>query len=151
MRFPVVFPTADIGGIVNTASQISPAGAPSTAELVGRVGSISGGQAKITLAEAAGLRAIDNHATVGRFLGIQSGAALIIGMISAVDQEQGAAGAEGRSVARVELIGEIRTTTGVPRFQRGIEGYPKIGDGARSSASCSKAPASGSTSISTTW
>jgi DNA helicase HerA-like ATPase len=116
---------------VNTASQISPTGAPSAAEPIGRVSSISGGQAKITLAPSAGVRAIDQHATVGRFLGIKSGAALIIAMISAVDQEQGPSGVmDGRSVARVELIGEIRTTAGVPRFQRGIEGYPKIGEGA---------------------
>src|SRR5262245_649130 len=77
------------GDIVNTASQSTPIGASPASELIGRVSSISGGQAKITLAVSAGVRAIDQHATVGRFLGIQSGAALIIAMISAVDQEQG--------------------------------------------------------------
>src|SRR5262249_30078749 len=117
------------GTDVNTTSQIAPNGAPSAAELIGRVSSISGGQAKITLASP-GLRTIDNHATGGRLLGIQRGAALIIAMISAVDQESGSGATDGRSVARVELIGEIRTTAGVPRFQRGIEGYPRIGDGA---------------------
>jgi DNA helicase HerA-like ATPase len=115
---------------MNIASQTASAGSTGAAELIGRVTSISGGQAKVTLGAATGLRAIDNHATVGRFLGIQAGAAVIIGLISAIDQDGDPADTAGsRSKARVELIGEIRSVAGVPRFQRGIEAYPKIGDG----------------------
>src|SRR5690348_15940891 len=107
MRFRMVFTAGYSGGDnVNTASHITPPSASPAAELVGRVTSISGGQAKISLTASVGVRAIDSQPTVGRFLGIQSGAALIIVMISAVEQEPGPGGSDGRSVARVELIGE---------------------------------------------
>jgi hypothetical protein len=115
---------------VDTASQIAPASSPVTVELIGRVTSISGGQAKVTLGPSTGDRASDRHATVGKFLGIQTGVAVIIGLISAVDQDGDPGAAGSRSVARLELIGEIRNVAGVPQFRRGIEGYPKIGDAA---------------------
>jgi DNA helicase HerA-like ATPase len=115
---------------VHTSSGLAQAAPPIASELIGRVTSIAGAQAKVTLAAAPG-RATDQHATVGRFLGIHSGAAVIIALISAVDQDESQPeGAPVRSHARLELIGEIRKHDGVLRFQRGIESYPKIGDGA---------------------
>ena len=115
---------------MDTASQIAPAASSATAKPIGQVTSISGGQAKVTLVPSTDLRAGDQYATVGRFLGIQTSGAVIIGLISAVAQDDGHGDAGSRSVARVELIGEIREVAGVPQFQRGIEAYPKIGDAA---------------------
>jgi hypothetical protein len=105
---------------------------PALGEPIGRVISISGAQATVSLAPAA-LSGDDEHATVGRFLGILSGPVMIIGLISELNEDpnptsQGAT--QARSIARLELIGELRTVAGVARFQRGIESYPKIGDGA---------------------
>src|SRR5882672_1846131 len=116
MSFRMLFTTEYLGGsFVNTASQIAPTGSSLAGEPIGRVTSISGGQAKITLAAPTGVRASDHHFTVGRFLGVQSGAAVIIGLISAVDEHEGPSDAtETRSVARLELIGEIRNVAGVP-------------------------------------
>jgi len=117
---------------VHASSGLAPAPvtAPVAGELIGRVTSISGAQAKVGLAPLTG-RTSDQHATVGRFLGIHSGVAVIIGLISAVEQDESQPeGAPARSHARIELIGEIRKHDGVLRFQRGIESYPKIGDGA---------------------
>ena len=105
---------------------------PALNEPIGRVISISGAQATVSLARAA-LSGDDEHATVGRFLGIVSGPAMIIGLISELNEDQSptSQGAiQVRSIARLELIGELRTVAGVARFQRGIESYPKIGDGA---------------------
>ncbi len=108
--------------------------APAARELIGRVTSISGAQAIVSLTGIVPGRRDDDHATVGRFLGILSGQVVIIGLISEIGEEKGASGlsASGtRSIARLELIGEIRTAAGAPaRFQRGIDSYPKIGDGA---------------------
>src|SRR5258706_15735358 len=77
---------------VDTASQIAPTTSPVTVEVIGRVTSISGGQAKITLGPSTSDRASDHHATVGKFLGIQTGVAVIIGLISAVDQDHDPSG-----------------------------------------------------------
>ena len=115
---------------MNTSLDLARVAPPAAADLIGRVTSISGAQAKVSLAAAPG-RTSEQHATVGRFLGIHSGAAVIIALISAVDQDESLPeGAPARSHARLELIGEIRKHDGVLRFQRGIESYPKIGDGA---------------------
>src|SRR5690348_387988 len=105
---------------------------PASREPIGRIISISGAQATVTLAAAA-LCGDDDHATVGRFLAILSGPAMIIGLISELDEDQIPAShgaVQARSIARLELIGELRTVAGAARFQRGIESYPKIGDGA---------------------
>jgi len=114
---------------VDTASQVAPASSPGTVEPIGRVTSISGGQAKVALGPSAGYRPSDRDATVGKFLGIQTGVAVIIGLISSVEQDESPSAAAGsRSLARLELIGEIRNVAGVPQFRRGIESYPTIGD-----------------------
>lgn len=58
---------------------------------------------------------------------------MIIGLISELDEDRiptGQGAMQARSIARLELIGELRPVAGVARFQRGIESYPKIGDGA---------------------
>src|SRR5947209_16668805 len=58
---------------------------PAGGEPIGRVISISGAQATVSLAPTA-RSGDDEHATVGRFLGILSGPAMIIGLISELDE-----------------------------------------------------------------
>jgi DNA helicase HerA-like ATPase len=65
------------------------------------------------------------------FLGIRSGSAVLIGMITEVTLETSAAAREqgARATASVDLMGEIRTREGAaPAFRRGVTSYPAIGD-----------------------
>ncbi len=67
-------------------------------------------------------------------MGLVSGKALIIGLITEVG-EQALTAADGgqnfRKIARLDLIGEIQSgENGAARFQRGIADYPSIGDAA---------------------
>jgi DNA helicase HerA-like ATPase len=109
----------------------SPPSAPQPRALIGRVVSIAGAHAQLNL-QGPQKGGDDDLATVGKFAGIINGSSVIIGLISEVKEEfnQGGAG-ERRSIARLELIGEIRLPAGGPAsFQRGINNYPKIGDAA---------------------
>lgn len=103
---------------------------PAVRRLIGRVNSVSGSQASISLAEIP-TDSDDDRATVGKFVGILCGRALIIGLVSEVNEaltQPVQAERVSRSVARVELIGEIGDAAGSVRFQRGINTYPRIGD-----------------------
>jgi DNA helicase HerA-like ATPase len=104
---------------------------PPARALIGRVISVSGSQAALTLTGTSS-SSDQEFATVGKFVGIVSGRTVIIGLISEVNESsRQATETERRHVARLELIGEIRTNeSGAPEFQRGISNYPKIGDGA---------------------
>jgi hypothetical protein len=101
-------------------------GAPAAAGPLGHVQSVSGSQVSIGLVgrqHGAGL-------TVGKFVKIGSGKALIVGVIADVSV-QPAAGKEQdlRGVARVDLMGEIDGRDGrLIRFRRGVTTYPTIGD-----------------------
>jgi uncharacterized protein len=105
---------------------------PPARPVIGRVISISGAHAELSLtAEQAANE--DGNATVGKFAGIiVNPRSVIIGLISEVnDRFNPAAAGERLSIARIELIGEIKIpAAGQPSFQRGINNYPKIGDGA---------------------
>lgn len=118
-----------------------PATASSTARaVIGQVASISGAHAQLHLTPPQWTNE-DDTATVGKFAGIiVSARSVVIGLISEVKEEsnQGLPG-QRRSMARLELIGEIKIpAAGQPSFQRGINSYPKIGDGAllMNEASC---------------
>ena len=99
---------------------------PVNAGPLGHVHSVSGAQVSIGLAGkpyGAGM-------TVGKFVKIESGQALIVGVIADVSvqpvslQEPGLQG-----IARVDLMGEIDGRDGGPiRFRRGVTTYPTIGD-----------------------
>jgi DNA helicase HerA-like ATPase len=107
-------------------SQPQPTMAP-----LGSVLSVQGSQAKVGLSGASLSRADQARATVGMFLGIRSGAALLIGMITEVTLETSAAAREqgARATARVDLMGEIRADEkGAAAFRRGVTAYPAIGD-----------------------
>ncbi len=100
---------------------------------LGTILSVQGSQAKIGLTSAGLGRPDQARATVGQFLGIRSGAALLIGMITEVTLETSAAAREqgARATAKVDLMGEIRARdNGAAAFRRGVTAYPAIGDGA---------------------
>ena len=99
---------------------------------VGRVTSVSGAQASVTLNPAPPQSPNGEQATVGKFVGIVSGGAIIIGVVSEINEFPGQDGDRmRRSVARLELLGEISTRDGnAARFKRGLDSYPKIGDSA---------------------
>jgi DNA helicase HerA-like ATPase len=104
---------------------------PAQPTSIGRVVGINGSQASVELnARPSG----SENPTVGKFMGLTTATSVIIGLITDVG-EQAIAGLGGgpsfRKVARLDLIGEIKTGEGgVERFQRGVTDYPNIGDGA---------------------
>jgi hypothetical protein len=98
-------------------------------ESIGRVVSINGSQASVELVARA-LR--DDTPTVGKFMGLKTSKAVVIGLITEVT-EQSLAPTTGsqtfRKVASLDLIGEFYSSDdGVLRFQRGFSEYPNIGD-----------------------
>ncbi|HZL62717.1 MAG TPA: DUF87 domain-containing protein, partial [Pseudolabrys sp.] len=100
-------------------------------DLVGRVVAVSGSQATVELnARSAG----GEYPTVGKFMGMVAGKAVIIGLVTDIGEQAMLAPAGGqtfRKVARLDLVGEIRSgEAGAARFQRGVMEYPNIGDGA---------------------
>jgi len=71
------------------------------------------------------------RSTVGKFLGIRSGEALLVGVITNVSIETPLLAKElgCHSTAALDLMGEIKQSTAVPaQFQRGVTEYPAIGD-----------------------
>jgi DNA helicase HerA-like ATPase len=101
----------------------------SVPDLLGRVVAVTGSQATVELDQRAPSK---EKATVGKFLGLMTGRALLVGMITEVGESPLAGnGASFRKVARLDLLGEIRAMReGSARFQRGITEYPTIGDSA---------------------
>jgi len=100
----------------------------SPSEVLGHIHSVTGSQASIGLFGARGLH--HAGATVGKFIKIHTGEALLIGVITDVSLlvspsigEQSYSG-----VAHVDLTGEISDHGGKMRFRRGVTDYPSIGD-----------------------
>src|ERR1700686_4923468 len=98
-----------------------------TIESIGRVAAVNGSQSSVEI----GARVTsDECPTVGKFMGLMSGKAIIIGLITEVGEV--AAAAPGgtqtyRKMARLDLIGELRgDDAGAARFQRGVTEYPNI-------------------------
>ncbi len=99
-------------------------GVPDT---IGRVLAVSGAQVTVGLSPAAAGAAV--RATVGKFLGVRSGHAIIVGMITEISERPaGDQDPACRSTARVDLVGEISTRAGGGRFSRGVTEYPVIGE-----------------------
>ena len=100
-------------------------------EPVGRVATVNGSQSTVEIgARTPG----GEYPTVGKFMGLITGKAVIIGLITEIGEQLFAAATGNptfRKVARLDLIGEIRANdTGAGRFQRGVTEYPNIGDSA---------------------
>ena len=94
-----------------------------TGEQLGHIHSVSGSQASIGLPGVGALNRAG--ATVGKFVKIHTGTALLIGVVTDVSV-QASSGYSG--TARLDLTGEISNHNGTVRFRRGIGEYPTIGD-----------------------
>jgi uncharacterized protein len=90
--------------------------------------SVTGAHANVRLARSARSEGADGpRTTVGKFLAIDTGVSSVVGVITDVDGRGSAP--DGALTARVDLLGEIqRIDPGFTRFQRGITGYPMVGD-----------------------
>src|ERR1051325_4899057 len=90
---------------------------------LGRVLTVSGSQAQVRLAVSAG---DDARATVGKFLGIRAGAAVVVGVITKIATDPKV---EEFATGNVDMLGEIKSDERGRRFfQRGVTEYPLIGD-----------------------
>ena len=101
-------------------------------DTLGHVVSIGGSHAGVRLTVPAASDAAEGQrVTVGKFLALQTPASSVVGVITEVDGSSGKGDGEagGALTARVDLLGEIRRTdNGFTQFQRGITGYPVVGD-----------------------
>src|SRR5579871_5492417 len=106
------------------ASTISPSlAAPRAArEPVGRVIAVGGAELSVGLTTTA--RNTNSIVTVGEFLGILSGDCVTIAMVTEICEQPSGAGRDYRSVAELDLVGEIKGA----QFQRGVTEYPIIGE-----------------------
>src|SRR6185503_6191585 len=99
---------------------------------LGHVVSMGGSHAGVRLAVPAASDATEGQrVTVGKFLALQTPASSVVGVVTEVDGNGGKGDGEagGALTARVDLLGEIRRTdNGFTQFQRGITGYPVVGD-----------------------
>ncbi|MCW2273653.1 DUF87 domain-containing protein [Rhodoblastus acidophilus] len=96
---------------------------------LGSVIAVRGSRASIgLLAAAQGDRA--TRVTVGKFLGIQAGTSLIIGVVTDVSLRTEPVSRDENfiTVAVLDVIGEIQNLAVSPRFFRGVTDYPAIGD-----------------------
>src|SRR6185295_14814658 len=87
-------------------------------EILGKVLAVSGAQVTVGLSPTP----TNSRPTVGKFLGVISGASVIIGMITEITErpprEQDT---NCRAIAIIDLVGEIKANAaGAPFFQRGI-------------------------------
>ena len=104
--------------------------ATASAEPLGQVSSISGSQVSVgLLANNPG----SLHAaamTVGKFVKMMSGNALLVGVVTDVSGPASPNARDQRfhATAMVDLMGEIDRSAAPPRFRRGIANYPTIGD-----------------------
>ena len=96
---------------------------------IGQVISVRGSKASVGLLPPLQDRAAV-RATVGKFLGIQGGQSLLVGVITnvLVGSSAGAQESGWHSTADVDLVGEIKQVASSPQFQRGVTDYPAIGD-----------------------
>src|SRR4030095_15649173 len=86
---------------------------------LGRVLSVTGSQAQVRLA----VSAQDVRATVGKFLGIRAGNAIVSGVITKITAE-GQAREGGLATGAVDMLGEIKHGERGEFFNRGVTEYP---------------------------
>ena len=101
-------------------------------EIIGRISAVNGSQSTVDLTShiAAG-----EKPTVGKFMGLMNGKALIIGLVTEIAEQPTSGTMAGnqtfRKIARLDLIGELRANAaGAQVFERGVTEYPNIGDNA---------------------
>jgi DNA helicase HerA-like ATPase len=113
-----------------SANAIPRNGQPASGSSLGHVNSVSGSQAIAGIA-IDGLSGPDRAGiTVGKFVKIQTGKALIVGVITDISSEPPARGDQrGAARAQIDLMGQIEQgSAGVTCFKRGVADYPTIGD-----------------------
>jgi DNA helicase HerA-like ATPase len=102
------------------------------AEPLGWVLSATGSHATVRLQAPGGMRASeDARVTVGKFLGIRTQEALVIGVLTKISVEVDAMGAPHGEYAtgHLDLVGELRNgKDDALHFDRGVKDYPTIGD-----------------------
>jgi DNA helicase HerA-like ATPase len=106
-----------------------PPGVENIVEPLGHVLSVRGSEAQVGLPGSSSDH--ESRATVGKFLTIGAGDHRLIGMITevSVNNIDHANGPRYGAIARIDLMGEIRRdAAGADFFQRGVSGYPAIGD-----------------------
>ena len=94
-------------------------------EKIGSVTSIDGSKVRLELSCRNGRP--DVRVTVGNFVRIQAGSALLVGIITTLASDGGRARELG-AYAYLDLLGEILIEDGVHRFRRGVACYPAIDD-----------------------
>lgn len=100
--------------------------APPNVSLLGHVISVHGSQAGVGFPAPSPQQPEEARATVGKFLGIISGNAMLVGIVTDI-HVSGSQQGKPMATAKVDLIGEIRQAAS-GRFDRGISRYPAIGD-----------------------
>ncbi len=105
-----------------------PAAPRSEPPLVGRVTSVTGSTAKIELNQTAGSAPDAMRATVGKFLGIVSKNAVVVGMVTEISEQPRTPIAQSTSTAHIDLFGEIKLAGNTVTFSRGVNEYPVIGE-----------------------
>jgi DNA helicase HerA-like ATPase len=104
---------------------------PSSAEPFGHVQSISGSQVAIGVLRKREGSLQGERLTVGRFVKIRTGKALLVGVITDVSIAMSPTAGEqdNYGTAHLDLMGEIQERPPAPsRFLRGVTDYPTIGD-----------------------
>jgi hypothetical protein len=119
--------SASLWGLTLQADQRGiPANSARSGQPPGNVISVRSSRVSVGLPLASMSGADEARPTVGKFLGIQAGKALLIGVITDVTlaAEHGYNG-----IAHLDLVGEVKDAgTALARFQRGVAEYPAIGD-----------------------
>ena len=109
---------------MNVESPPSPSA--KTRSALGRVTAVNGSQATIVIEAGVPTAGEAAQVTVGRFMGIIRGTSTIIGLVIEVTEQQTNPDPLAyRSIARLDLIGEIGPDR---QFQRGVADYPTIGN-----------------------
>jgi DNA helicase HerA-like ATPase len=89
---------------------------------------VRGSLARIGLLTANQMNLSDVRATVGRFVSIRSASTTIVAVITEVSTEILQGSELYFASASVDLLGEILSGSDRSRFQRGVTGYPAVGD-----------------------
>jgi uncharacterized protein len=101
---------------------------------LGRVLSVRGSQAKVEFPAVSAFDLEEARVTVGKFVGIRAGKALLLGVVTdvALTTEVVADGSKFAAVAHLDIVGEIIDhESPAARFRRGVTAYPAISDTAR--------------------
>jgi DNA helicase HerA-like ATPase len=120
--------TADAapGYVMSIEAPRNPADQANRAPL-GQVSAVTGSQATIVIGAGVAMAGDAPQITVGKFIGIENGISLIIGLVTEVSEQQ-TSPQQYRSIAKIDLTGEIRGSAGSVHFQRGVSEYPMIGN-----------------------